>query len=157
MKKNKGVTLLEIMIVIGIIGMTIISIPSINAWLGHQGVSLAADQLRGEIQLARVMAINRKQNCAIAVNASGLDQYINTLSQRCVRLSEYRGGVHFLSEGPAGRPAASKIVFNRRGMSTSVVPRDLFLADAEMTRIYRIQVRLPGGISVYRWAKDHWY
>ena len=157
MPKPQGFTLLELMVVIAILGGMIIAMPTLKSWLGRQGVALAADRLRSDIQLARIMAIKHKQACAITVHMPDQDHYQNSLSRQFIRISQFRGGVHFLNQGPDGRPAASEIVFNRRGMSTSVVPRNLFLADAELNRIFRIQVRLPGGISLHRWGGDQWY
>lgn len=157
MSEAHGHSLLEMLIVIAIIGGVIISIPALGLWLGRQGAGLAADQLRADIQLSRMMAIKHQRQCAIVVHAPGHNQYQNSLSRQWVDLSQYRGGVHFLAQGPDGRPAADRIVFNRQGMSTSVPPKDLFLADAELNSIYRIQVRIAGGISLHRWGKDDWY
>jgi len=157
MLKSYGFTLLEMMIVIAILGAVIIAIPALDAWMGRQGVSLAAQQVRCDLQLARMMAIKHRGPCAIVVLAPGQNSYQNSLTRQLMSLSQFRGGVHFLNQGPDGITAAPEIVFNRRGMSTSAVPRDLFLADAELNRIYRIRVRLPGNISVHCWGRDRWY
>lgn len=149
--------MLEMMIVIAILGAVIIVIPALDAWMGRQGVSLAAQQVRSDLQLARMMAIKHRRSCAIVVHAPGRTIYQNSLSRQLTRLSQFKGGVHFLNQGPDGVTAAPEIVFNRRGMSASVLPRDFFLADAEVNRIYRIRVRLPGSISVYCWGRDRWY
>ena len=156
MKRQSGVTLLEMVIVVAIMGMIVLVMPALGGWLRQQGVSLAADQLRTDIQLARMMAIRNKRNCAVAIHSPDNDQYQNSLNRQWVSLAQFRGGVHFLGEGPDGRTAATKIVFNRQGMSTTVVPQDIFLADDGLRTIYRIRVMLPGGIIVQRWGKGRW-
>lgn len=157
MTESDGFTLLEMMIVVAIVGAAILIIPALGTWMGRQGVSLAVDHLRADIQLARMMAIKQQGRCTITANRPGRDQYMNSLSRQWVYLSQFRGGVHFMEKGPDGRLAASEIVFNRQGMSCSAVPRDFFLADADYSSIFRIRILLPGGISIHRWSKDRWY
>ena len=156
MDNRNGYTLIECMVVTAIIGITIITIPSLAVWIGQQGVALAVDQVTADIRLSRTLAITHKHRCGLRVNSPEPGQYSNTLNGQIGTLSQFRGGVHFLDQGPDGRPAAAEISFNRQGMSTSVVPKSLFLADADLLSIYRIQVRLPGGISVHRWANEGW-
>lgn len=157
MYKIRGFTLLEVMVVVVIAGTVIFTTPAFLEWFRQQGVTLAVDQLRTDLQLARIMAISKKQQCAILLHSPEDNQYINSLNNKKVLLSGYRGGVHFLNEGPDGRRSASKICFNRQGMSTSVSPQDIFIADREHRSIFRIRIMLPGGISVYRWSANRWY
>ena len=144
------------MIVLGIIAM-LIALPTYYLSFDRQGVGLAADQLRGDMQLARIMAINRKKSCAIVLNHPGPDQYTNSLSRHIVDLSGYRGGVCFLAQGPDGGKSGTSVSFNRQGMSTSAAQVDVYLADRKTTAVYRIRVLGPGGISVARWNGTQWY
>ena len=157
MRRQSGITLLELIIAMAIMGAVIFSVPALGLWMRQQGAGLAADQIRADIQLARLMAIRHKSQCAVVLHTPDRGQWRNSISGQWGSLKQYKGGVCFLNQGPDGRPAASEIVFNRRGMSTSVVPKNIYLADAELSRIYRIQVRLPGGISVHRWGKNSWH
>lgn len=156
MENRHGYTLIECLVVTAIIGMTIISVPSLVVWIGHQGAALAVDQVVADIRLSRTLAITHKRRCGLHVNSPESGQYSNTFNENIGTLAHFRGGVHFLDQGPDGLPAAAEISFNRQGMSTSVVPRSIFMADADLYSIYRIQVRLPGGISVHRWANGAW-
>lgn len=157
MKRPSGFTLLELVIVMAILAMVIIGAQTLGSRLGRQSVGLAVDQLQADIQLARLMAIRYKRQCAIVFHEPDLEQYRNTISGQWKGLDYFQSGIHFLSRGPDGRPAASQIVFNRRGMSTSPMPKEVFLSDAQGLTVFRIRVLLPGGISIHRWGKDRWY
>ena len=151
-----GYTLIEAMVVISIIAVVVISIPPMLQWLRMQGVSHAVEQLQADLQLARVAAIRHRQTCAVRFDTPGLNQYSVTHNNRSRDLRVYRGDVHFLRQGPDGMKMAAEVNFNSNGMSTSVVPADIFLSAEDASAIYRIRILLPGGISVYRWIGGHW-
>ncbi len=151
-----GYTLIEAMVVISIIGAVVISIPPMLKWLRQQGLCHAVEQLQVDLQLARVAAIRQKQACAVRFNTPGLNQYSIAHQRRSCDLKAYRGNVHFLKQGPDGMKMAEEVKFNCQGMSTSVIPADIFLSNADASAIYRIRILLPGGISVYRWIGGHW-
>jgi prepilin-type N-terminal cleavage/methylation domain-containing protein len=157
MKTAPGFTLLELVMVMAILAMVIIGAQAVGSRLGRQGVGLAVDQLRADIQLARLMAIKSKRQCALVFHSPRREQYRNAITGQWKSLEYFQGGVHFLSQGPDGKPAASRIIFNRRGMSTSPMPKEVFLTDADGRNIIRVRVLLPGGISVHRWGNDRWY
>ena len=143
------------MVVMFIISSVVIAALPIAAWLERQGVMLATEQLRGDLQLARLTAINHKKTCSIAMNTPSSNSYSNSLSHQMVDLSTYRGGVHFLAKGPDGGVAAKTIVFNRRGMAMSFGA--VFLSDKDGSNIFRVRVVSPGGISVFRWSDNGWH
>ena len=157
MKRVQGFTLMEAVMVLAIITATVLCVPAFNVWFQRQGVSLAAEQLRADLQLARIMAINQKKNCAIVINAAKPNQYRNSLNRQTTDLASYRGGVGFLTVGPDKDDAKTQITFNCQGMSTSAAAVNLFLTDQEKHAIYRVQVRGPGGISVARWQGGGWH
>jgi len=153
-KRDTGFTLLELLVVIGIVSTAVIAVLPLHSWIQRQGVGLATEQLRGDLQLARLMAISRKQICSLVINRPSGNQYFNSLNGQTVNLATYRGGVRFLQKGPDGGNAARTITFNRRGMAISFGA--VFLADKDMTHIYRVRVMTPGGVSVCRWNGDGW-
>jgi len=157
MKKVQGFTLMEAIMVLAVISITVFCVPAFNGWFRQQGAGLAAAQLRADLQLARIMAINQKKNCAIVIHDPIPNQYRNSLNQQTTDLAAYRGRVRFLAIGPDKGNAKTQIVFNRQGMSTSAAAANLFLADQEKHAIYRVQVRGPGGISVARWQGGGWH
>ncbi len=157
MKSVSGFSLMEALMVLAILATVVICAPNFYGWFRQQGAGLAAQQLRADLQLARIMAINHKKDCAIVFNDPRPDQYRNSLNQQTVDLSAYRGGVGFLAIGPDKQAARTQITFNCQGMSTSAVAVNVFISDQQQHAIYRVQVRGPGGISVARWQAGDWY
>lgn len=155
-KNRSAYTLIEMIIVLAIISAAIISVPPILNWLRQQGVHHAVVQLQTDLQLARVMAIRQKQPCSLLFNHPRSNQYVNGLNGRVSDLNAYRGGVHFLKEGPDGMKMSVEVNFNSQGMSSTVVPSDIFLTDSQEIATYRLRIMLPGGISVYRWDGNQW-
>lgn len=154
--KRAGFTLLEVALTIAIAGIVMLGAPPVWQWLQAQGPGHAVDQLAADLQLARMMAIRKRTRCLLQMNAPGPNQYQNGISGRITNLSAFRGGVHFLPRGPNGRTMAAHVTFNQQGMSTSVAPKDLFLAERDRRVIYRVRVLAPGGISVDRWMDGRW-
>ena len=156
MPLKRGFTLLELMIVIAIAGMSIILTPPILRWLDQKGVRQAAEQLYAELQLARLTAIRNKKPCGLYFNSPGINQYINTQNNQQINLDQYRGGVHFMQTSPDGKTMSETIRFNRQGMSMSIAPANVYLSDQSGISIYRLRVMLPGGISLDRWKGMGW-
>jgi prepilin-type N-terminal cleavage/methylation domain-containing protein len=154
--RTKGFTLIEAVVVLGIISLATISIPLLFQWLNRQGVRNAVEQLQADLQLSRVTAIRQGQPCVVRFNTPGLNQYVIEPLNRCGDLARYRGNVHFLKRGPDGKAMTDKVSFNCRGMSTTVVPAYIFIADSSGSAVYRLRIKLPGGISVHLWCGDHW-
>lgn len=154
--RTTGFTLIEVMVVIAIISLATISIPLMFQWLNRQGVRHAVEQLQADLQLSRVTAIRQRQPCVVRFNTPGLNQYIIGSLNRSCDLARYRGNVHFLKQGPDGKAMADKVSFNCRGMSTTVIPAYIFITDNSGSAVYRLRIKLPGGISVHLWCGDHW-
>ena len=154
MKRTDGFTLLELLMVMFILSLVTIAALPVNKWLRSQGVKLATEQLRGDLQLARLMAIKHRKSCSIEVNTPSINRYSNSLNHQMVDLATYRGGVHFMIKGPGGGVASKTITFNRRGMAMSI--GSIFLSDRDGSNIFRVRAMPPGGISVFRWSGNGW-
>jgi Tfp pilus assembly protein FimT len=154
--KHSGFTLLEAALVMALAGILVLGAPPVWQWFQAQGPSHAVDQLTAELQLARMMAIRKRTRCTLEMNTPGPNQYANSANGRIANLKAYRGGVHFLPQGPDGRGMATRVTFNQQGMSTSVAPQDLFVADSNRRIIYRVRVLAPGGITAQRWLNGQW-
>lgn len=150
----KGFSLVESMVVMAIVSIAVLVVPAMLLWLRMQGVSHAAAQIQADIQLARVMAIRRKQCCTLRFNAPRINQYTNNGNGARTDLRAYRGNVHFLAHGPDGAKMAGELSFNSRGMSRTVAPVDVFISDGQGMSTYRLRVLQPGGVTVQRWRKD---
>jgi prepilin-type N-terminal cleavage/methylation domain-containing protein len=154
MSAQSGFSLFEMMVVIAIIGSVIVSAPFLMQRMQLQGVSHAVDQLRGDLQLARMTAIRRKQTCMIVFNHPGPNQYSNSLTGKVVNLNSYRGGVHFLAEGPDHDAMSAKIAFTQRGMA--VPAGDVYMSDGSGKIVFRLLVMTPGCIDLFRWDGGKW-
>ena len=142
--------------VLAVISITAITVPLMFQWFNRQGVRHAVEQLQADLQLSRLTAIRQRRTCAVRFNTPDMNQYIIEPLRRRSDLAGYRGDVHFLNRGPDGKPMAREVSFNCQGMSTTVVPAYIFLADRSGSAIYRIRIKLPGGISVHLWCGDRW-
>ena len=57
---QKGITLIEMMVVLAIVGVLVtIAIPNYQAWVSDQNLRSSMVQLAGDLQIARMTAINR--------------------------------------------------------------------------------------------------
>lgn len=154
MNAFRGFTLLELVIVMAIVTLTVISVPPMIQWLNRQGIRHAMEQLRSDLQLARVMAIRRQQTCSVIFNQPKTNQYINSINGKIVDLAKYRGSVQFLSRSPDDDAMSSQINFTGRGMCAPA--GDVYLADGDLESVFRVRVLVPGGISIFRWNGESW-
>ncbi len=155
-KRSLGFTLLETMVVTAITATVIIAVPALLLSMRQQGAGHAVNQLRADLQRARLQAIKERQACTIEFNLPAANQYSNAVSRQISDLKTYKGGVHFLPKGPDGIAMTGKVAFNRRGMSTTIAPKNIYVSDETRTRIYRVRILPPGGILVHHWDGNTW-
>ena len=156
-KHCSAFTLLETLIVLAVVTVVMFSTLPLWNWLRFQGVGNAVDQLSADLHLARMMAVQRKAQCALQFNAPGPNQYTNSLDGQTTDLTVYQGGIRFMAKGPDGRTMADRVRFNPQGMSATVIPADVFITDRGERIIYRVRVMCPGGISTDRWINGRWH
>ena len=76
LRNNSGLTMAEVMVVIGIIGIcSAIAIPNFIGWLPKQRLSSATNDVLGAIQSARLRALKDNSSVAIVFNP-GADSYL---------------------------------------------------------------------------------
>ncbi len=127
---NKGFTLIEIFIVVVLMGiLAAFTVPDLLKWRPNLSVKNAANDLRANMQRARLTAIKRNENVAIVFDTTdaadgaytlctspGADTFWTTLADNdiieTVRLSNYNFGIIF-----------------GQGEATTAAPGDAFPAD----------------------------
>jgi prepilin-type N-terminal cleavage/methylation domain-containing protein len=69
---EKGVTLLELVVVMAIIGiMALFMTPSIGEWVQNYRIRQAARDMASDLQSAKMQAINIHKYCTVAFNTNG--------------------------------------------------------------------------------------
>lgn len=75
MNRN-GFSLLEVMVVVAIMVVTaMLAIPNFMNWVSNQRLRDDVFQLEGDVQVARMTAMQRGTTVAFALNSPGADQY----------------------------------------------------------------------------------
>ncbi len=135
MQNNKGFTLMEIMIVIAIIGITsAIATPSILSWRSTAKIRGAGDNIRGNLQLAKITAVKTNTLVAIQFNVNEDSYTIAGVEKKL----------------PAGVTIENGYSqsFNTRGIPT--LSGSLRIADASGNRKREIFISRLGQISMKR-------
>ena len=167
---SPGFTLIELMVVIASIAvMLAAAVPAVNDYLTRQAPQYAADELFGDIQLARIRAARYTRRCRIRFNFPGPNQY--TLQDvdnagniippplglnKVVDLTKFRDNITFVNSPLAVDPPPfvtleflSQGVVN--GNITAPVGSDsIYLTNRANDVFYRVLVSLAGGSGVYR-------
>jgi prepilin-type N-terminal cleavage/methylation domain-containing protein len=74
---KKGFTLIEMMVVIGIIGiMAGMAIPVFSSWLPNYRFKSAAQDLLSNLQLAKITAVKRNANCTVTFSVPSMNRFI---------------------------------------------------------------------------------
>lgn len=139
-----GMTIIELMIVISIVGiLACISSGSLRAQLIRQGLNNAVEQLRGDMQKAKLLAVKQRADCSITINSPAANQYTISLSNEVVDLGTFRGDVIFT--GPSTPPGTVVITFTPWGTCTAA--GQFQLTSQSNDSIFRLSTSIAGGIS----------
>jgi len=140
MKDNKGFTLVEMMVVIGIVAiLALITVPNIISWRPKAALSGAARILKADLGLAKSRAIRDNANVTVTFDTVNeeyriVDNNGTTIKFRRLTSSNI-GGTTF---------AGDTVTFDRRGRSTS--SGDIDLTNTSGT--VKIVISLLGRIQV---------
>ncbi len=135
MQNNKGFTLMEMAIVIAIIGIiSAIASPSILSWRNTAKIRGAGDNIRGNLQLAKITAVKTNTLVAIQFNVNEDSYSINGVEKKL----------------PAGVTIENGYSqsFNTRGIPT--LSGSLRITDASGNRKRDIFISRLGQVSMKR-------
>ena len=180
MNNKRGFTLIELMIVIGVIGiMAAISTPMIMNWLPNYRLKAAARDLYSNMQKARMVAVKSNQNTAIIFDVANekydfCDSWDTTLAPpacvgnlQSVDFSKMGSGVGY-GHGDATSAAATAgvfdndvtysspvdvVVFNSRGFGTAGY---VYLDHQKNTTTYAVNSLSSGIIRILKWQGGSW-
>jgi prepilin-type N-terminal cleavage/methylation domain-containing protein len=161
MKNIAGFTLVELMVALAIVAIVAgFGVPSYMHYLSAKGPSDAADQLFGDLNRIKHLAIKTRRNATIIFNAAGRT-YQATLTdpatgavtnQPAVNLNTFRGGVQIVPD-PAGGGVNSvgQIGFTFRGTCPVGSSGPVHFTNNGNSSFFRVRTTLAGGISLHRW------
>jgi type IV fimbrial biogenesis protein FimT len=142
-----GFSLVELMVGIAIIAILVgISGSSLRSWLIHKGLNDAVEQLRGDLQQAKLLAVKQRANCSVTMNTPAANQYTISLNNRVVDLGSFRGNVTF-----TGVPTPV-ITFTPWG--TCLVAGQVQLTSQSNPSIFRLSTSISGSIFRRVWSNS---
>jgi type II secretory pathway pseudopilin PulG len=156
------------MIVIAVIVlMASAALPAVNSYLTRHSVRYAADELYGDIQLARLRAARNNQRCRILINTPAVNQYTirdvdnnnNPLGVfKIGDLGKFRGNITFTNSPDAAEPPPYQTLeFLSQGVRGTILPANsnsIYLTNQGNDTYYRVLVSAAGGTSIDRWLPD---
>jgi type IV fimbrial biogenesis protein FimT len=159
MKKNSGVTLLELMITVGIIGLvTAIAVPSMGAYIKSERLTSQINTLVSHLVYARSEAITKSQQTVVCISsngtsctgtdwASGWIVFGDTDSNGTVNNLETVLRVQqALSVNTLTSNIGTSIVYDNRGFATSQTGTFSLCDDSEPANLKSIQISITGRV-----------
>ena len=139
--------------------------PAVNGYLDRQAPQHAADELYGDIQLARLRAARNNQRCRIVFNLAANQYTLIDFDNngaligpfKTVDLNRHRGGVTLAgSPSPADAPPFNRFEFLSTGVQDQaqtlpVTSNSMFITNPNNDIFFQVTVSLAGGTTVNRW------
>jgi len=112
MRKNSGFTLIEMLVVIGIIAiLSALLAPNVIGWMPQYRLRSAVMELGARVQQARLAAIKDNQSCTMSFNTANRSYNITCLDNMTVNLVDYDPNISFTASPP------QVINFTSRGLT----------------------------------------
>ena len=117
MRKNSGFTLLELMVVIGIVAiLAAVTVPNLIAWLPKYRVGSAARNVKSAVEFARMQAI--RENADVNVNFDFANDRITVVNAAAVTLRRVQWPPEIdLIDGTAPTGLGVLLQFDGRGFA----------------------------------------
>lgn len=169
--RPKGFTIIELVIAICIIAiMAAAAVPAVNGYLRRHAPQHAADELYGDVQLARMRAARNNQRCRIQFNVPAANKY--TLQDvdnnglvignfKIGDLTRFRGNISFVNSPSAADNAPfATVEFLPQGILDTLEPlpvtapasaNSVFITNQGNDVIFRVMITPSGGTGMYRW------
>jgi type II secretion system protein H len=147
MRKQSGVTLIELIVVIAILGiMAAIVVPNYLSWLPKYRLKGAARDLYSNMQLARMAAIKNSNTSTITYTSAGYTITTNAITGNTTQTvnlaNEWSNAVQF-------DPTPGAVTFDSRG-TVPGGPSYAVLSNADGSIRYRVGALISGVIQLRR-------
>ena len=120
--REGGFTLIEVMVVCAIIGIaSVIAIPNYLEWKAQHDLREAVTEFAGNLNLARIVAMNRNRQATVTilVNGSGQIDVTGTAAGAPIFSTQTMSG----SVTGLGVPSPTNVSFSSMGLSTAAGPQ----------------------------------
>ena len=115
MRQNRGYTLLEIMTVIALIGISAsIVIPNVIGWLPKYRLRAGAEEIQSVLQLARLGAIKENMNATVNFDTAN-HTFLATIDGRTIKRGKMPAGIVIDSI----TSPSSQVQFDSRGLANT--------------------------------------
>jgi prepilin-type N-terminal cleavage/methylation domain-containing protein len=169
-----GFTLIELMISVAILGILLATgVPAVNSYMTRQAPQYAADELYGDIQMARLRAARYKRRSRILFNVPLPNQYTvldvdnagNVILPaqggivKVVDLAKFRDNITFVNSPRAFDPLpfttleflSQGVVNTAAGATLPATANAIYLTNQANDIYFRIVVSIAGGSAVHRY------
>lgn len=139
-----GFTMIEMMIAVGIIGIaSALAIPSYVEWKARHDLREAVNEIASDLNLARVVAMNRNRQATVTIqlSGSGVVQVSGTASGLAIFPAQTMSG------SVTGLPGGTtNLAFSSMGLSTAAVNQVIQIANARGL-VYSVLVMPSGKVT----------
>jgi type IV fimbrial biogenesis protein FimT len=153
MRNNLGLTLVELMVVIGIITIvSAIAVPNLIGWRGKRQLEVAVNEVQAAISLAKTTAVKRSTPATILLNtpAHGITVFVDNngdgdidAGDLVVRTISFADSVSLST-----LPALTRLSFDRRGFTSNASAVDITLARTQDPRRPKVEVTVTGSSRI---------
>ena len=156
MKKTRGFSILELVVVIAVIAVAAVIItPNFIRWRNNAKMRDAVDNLMGDLEMAKLSAVKENNFVAVLFNPSGYRVFVDKdnfwvqdANERLLRDRKLPAGVKFDLDHPDWGFTSNRTRFNSRGRAsiagTAVIvnlegqQRDVIVSTLGRIRVVRI-------------------
>ena len=136
MRNNSGVTVIEMMVVIGIVAiLATVAVPGFIGWVPNYRLRSGAEDIHSTLQLARLTAIKRNKTAIVSFN-TGNETYTASVNAQTYQSGRMPAGIDIDSVSGGGF-----VQFDSQGLAASAVS---IVVKNEQNKSKTVSVKLTG-------------
>jgi len=153
MRNNHGLTLVELMVVIGIITIvSAIAVPNLIGWRGKRQLEAAVNEVQTAISLAKTTAVKRSTPATILFTtpAHGITVFVDNNGDGAINAGDLVVRTIFFADtvSLSTLPALTRLSFDRRGFTSNANAVDIMLARTQDPRRPKVEVTVTGSSRI---------